>query len=306
VIRYLGRRVAGSLAVIAGLLLFTFVATHVIGDPTNLIVDRELATDADRKLIRSANGFDDPVLEQFLRFAGGALRGDFGNSLWQNRPAGEVVLERIPATLLLTLLTVIVSFAVALVAAGIAVWKHGTAVESTVAFLATALACIPSFWLALALVMTLAVRLSLFPTSGYGSWNHLVLPVLALSAQPIGQLTQVLHASLLAERSRAYVWTARAKGLRERAVIARHMLRNTAVVTVTMFGSMLALLLNGAILAEAVFAWPGLGTTGLLAVRGRDLPVLVAVVFYAGVMVALVNLLVDLAYAMLDPRVRYA
>jgi peptide/nickel transport system permease protein len=305
VIHYLVRRAAGSLAVIAGLLLFTFFATHFIGDPTNLIVDRELATEADRELIRAANGFDDRLLEQFARFAGGALTGDFGDSLWQNRPASEVVLERIPATLLLTLVTVVFSFAVSLVAAGVAVWKHGGIVESTIGLVATALACIPSFWLALALVLTLSVRVSLFPTSGYGSWQHLVLPVLALSAQPIGQLTQVLHASLLSERSRAYVWTARAKGLRERTVIARHMLRNTAVVTVTMFGSMLALLLNGAILAEAVFAWPGIGTTGLMAVQGRDLPVLVAVVFYAGVTVALVNLLVDVAYAMLDPRVRY-
>lgn len=301
---YLAKRFAGSLAVIAGLLLFTFLATHTIGDPVDLIVDRELATDADRAAIRSAGGYDDPLAEQFVRFVWNTAQADFGVSVWQNRPASEVVIERIPATMLLTGATVLFTAVISLGLAIAAVWKRGSALESTITFVATALSCIPAFWLALALVMLLAVRITLLPTSGYGTWRHLILPVLALSAQPIGQLTQILHASLKNEVAQGYVSTARAKGLLERAIVTRHMLRNTSVVTVTMFASMFAVLLNGAILAEAVFAWPGIGSISLEAVRGRDLPVLIAVVIFSGVLVCLTNFVVDVIYAVIDPRVR--
>lgn len=297
------RRGLGAIAVLVALILFTFIATNLIGDPVGLLVDQELATDEDIAAIRSASGLDKPLPERFARYAGDVLRGDFGTSLWQNRPASEVVLERIPATLLLAGVTVVVAFAVSVVLAMVAVWQRDRWPERAIILVSTALACIPPFWLALVLILLFAVRVNLLPTSGYGEPRHLILPVCSLAALPIGHFTQVLYTGMLTEIDQQYVRTARAKGLRERTVIGIHVLRNSSILAATMIGSMLAVLVNGAVLAEAVFAWPGIGNLGLAAVQNRDLPVLTAVIFYAGCTVTMINLLVDLVYIRLDPRI---
>jgi peptide/nickel transport system permease protein len=303
-IEILVRRGGGAIAVAVALLVFTFAATHYIGDPVGMMLDRELASEADFAALREQYGFNRPVWEQFADYAGGALRGDFGESLMQHRPATEIVLEHLPATALMAGVTVAFSFFVALALSLIAIWQHGRWPARLITMASTALACLPAFWLALALILLLAVKASLLPTSGYGSWKHLILPVLALSAQPIGHMTQLLQTGMATELAQPYVRVAKAKGLRDRVVLATHVFRNSAILATTMIGSMLAILLNGAVLAEAVFAWPGIGNLGLEAVRARDLPVLTAVVFYAGMSVTLVNLAVDLVYARLDPRVR--
>lgn len=297
------RRGLGAIAVLVALILFTFVATNLIGDPIGLLVDRELASEEDIAAIRAASGLDQPLPERFARYAGDVLRGDFGTSLWQNRPASEVVLERIPATLLLAGVTVVVAFAVSVGLAMIAIWRRGRWPERAIILVSTALACIPPFWLALVLILLFAVRVNLLPTSGYGEPRHLILPVCSLAALPIGHFTQVLYTGMLTEIGQQYVRTVRAKGLGERMVIGVHVLRNSSILATTMIGSMLAALVNGAVLAEAVFAWPGIGNLGLAAVQNRDLPVLTAVIFYAGCTVTLINLLVDLVYIRLDPRI---
>lgn len=301
---YLARRGLGSLAVIAGLLVFTFLATHYIGDPVELLVNRELGTDEDREAIRAAGGFDRPLPEQFATYAGDVLRGDFGTSIWQSRPATEVVLERVPSSLLLGALTLLFSCLVAIPLSILGARATGRWPSVVVTTVAAALSSITPFWLALTLIVVFAVRLSILPTSGTGDWTHVVLPVVALSAQPIGRLTQVLQATLSDEMRNAYVQTARAKGLPERAVMTRHVLRNSAIIAVTLLGGLLISLINGAVLVEAIFAWPGLGEISLEAVRRRDLPVLTAVVFFIGVGVTVVNFAVDVAYVALDPRVR--
>lgn len=303
---YLIRRVLGSLLVVAGLLVLTFVATRYVGDPVDLLVDGELAVDAgaDRAAIRAAAGLDRPVLVQFADFAADAIRGDFGRSLWQNRPAGEIVAERIPASLLLTGTVVAFSFLVAMLLAVVGARNAGRWPAAVITTGATALASVTPFWLALALILVFAVNLDWLPTSGYGSPRQIVLPALALSAQPIGMLTQVLQTSLRDELRQQYVVTARSKGLRERLIVQRHVLRNTAIVAVTLVSGLLAGLVNGAVLAEAIFAWPGLGQISLQAVQQRDLPLLMATVFVVGVLVTVVNLAADLAYVALDPRLR--
>jgi peptide/nickel transport system permease protein len=301
---YVVQRLAGVIAVIFGLIIFTFFATSFIGDPVEMMMDPELATEEDVAAVRAANGLDAPLPERFLRYMGNVLQGDFGESLWQNRPATEIVLERVPATLLLAGVTVAFSIVVSVGLALLATLKRGTWIEQAIFIGSTALACIPSFWLALALIIVLAVRLSVFPTSGYGEPINIVLPVLAISAQPIGYLTQVLHSGLKRDVSEQYTRTARAKGLTESAILVRHVFRNTAILATTMVGAMIATLVNGTVLAESVFAWPGIGDLSLQAVHQRDLPVLTAVIFYAGVTVALINMVVDLVYARLDPRIR--
>lgn len=301
---YVFRRILSGLAVIAGLLVFVFIATYYIGDPIFLMVDRELTTEEDRRALEELHGFDEPFHVQFIDFASDAVRGDFGESLFQNRPATQVVIERVPRTVLLTASAMTFTFAVAIPLAVIAARNPGRWPESLITGASTALASIASFWLALGLIYVFAVQFAVLPTSGYGSLKQLILPVLALSAPAIGQITQIIYASLVDEFRQQYVASARAKGLRERVVITRHVLRNTAVVTVTILGAMLATLLNGAVLIESIFAWPGLGQVGLQAVQQRDLPVLMATVFYIGVLVTVINLVVDLGYAYLDPRIR--
>lgn len=301
---YLARRGIGSVAVIAGLLVFTFLATHYIGDPVELLINRELSSDADREAIRAAGGYDRPLLEQFAGYTGQVLRGDFGTSIWQNRPASDVVLERVPSSLLLGGLTLAFSCAVAIPLAVAGARASGRWPSAVVTTLAAALSSVTPFWLALTLIVLFAVRLSILPTSGTGDWTHVILPVLALSAQPIGRLTQVLQATLSQEMRNQYVQTARAKGVGERQVVSRHVLRNSAIVAVTLLGGLLITLINGAVLVEAIFAWPGLGDVSLEAVRRRDLPVLTAAVFFIGVGVTIVNFAVDIAYVALDPRVR--
>jgi len=299
---YILRRLGGGVLVVLGLLVFAFVVTHYIGDPLFLLIDPETSTEEDKQRIIAANGFDRPFHEQFVDFFGAAVRGDFGESILQNRPAADVAFERLPGTLILTALAMGTTFALAIPAAIVAVRYHGRWPELAVTTAGTAFAAVPSFWLALGLIFVFAVRLSLVPTSGFGSWNQLVLPVAALSLPAAGQIAQVIQASLLAELRRPYVATARAKGLAERVVMYRHVLRNTAIVAVTLFGSLLAALLNGTVIIESIFAVPGLGQVGLQAVQDRDLPVLMATVLYVGIVVTVLNLLVDIAYAYVDPR----
>ena len=301
---YLVRRLAGVVAVIVGLIVFTFFATSFIGDPVAMMMDPELATDADIAAMRQELGLNDPLPQRFVRYMGDVLRGDFGESIWQNRPATQIVLERVPATLLLAGVTVVFSLIASIGLSLLAMLKRGTWVEQVIVVVSTALACIPSFWLALALIIVLAVRVSIFPTSGYGEPINLVLPVLAISAQPIGYLTQVLHTGLKRDVAEPYTRTARAKGLTEPRILFHHVFRNSAILATTMVGAMVATLINGTVLAESVFAWPGIGDLGLQAVHQRDLPVLTAVIFYAGVTVAIINLAVDVIYAQLDPRIR--
>ena len=301
---YVIRRVLSGMAVVAGLLVFVFFATHYIGDPVYLLVDSELSTDEDRQALIEQHGFDRPVWEQFADFASGVVRGDLGDSIIQGRPATEVVTERLPGTLLLTGAAIIFTFLVSIPAAVVAARNAGRWPETVITTLSTGMASTASFWLALGLIFVLAVRMPVLPTSGYGSWQNLILPTVALSTPAIGQITQLVQSSLTNELRQAYVVTARSKGLREQVIVTRHVLRNTALVTVTVFGGMLAALLNGTVLIESIFAWPGVGQVGLQAVQSRDLPVLTAAVIYIGVLVTAINLLVDLVYIYLDPRVR--
>ena len=301
---FLLKRAVGVVSVILALVIFTFVATNLMGDPIALMTDPETSTQEDVDALRHAAGLDRPWPERFITHVGNVLQGDFGQSLWQQRPATTVVLERIPATLLLAGLTIAFSLAVSIALSLLWIRKRGTPTARVIAVASTAFACLPSFWLAIVLILLLAVRVNIFPTSGYGFDIHLVLPILALSAQPIGHFTQVLSAGMQEHITQAHVRTARSKGLHEGTVLWHHVLRNTSILATTMVGSMIVALVNGAVLAESIFAWPGIGQLGLEAVNNRDLPVLTAVIFYAGLTVTLINLLVDVLYMRLDPRIR--
>lgn len=303
---YLIRRLAAGCTVVLGLLTVTFCATHYIGDPVFLLVDKEFTSEAERQALIHQGGFDRPFWEQYGAFMSHVTRGDFGISIWQNRPATEVVIERLPATMLLAGITLVVTFLVALPLAMASARNLHSPVNTVITVASTALGSLPSFWFALGLIFIFSVELRWLPTGGYGSWKNLVLPVAALSVTPIGRYTQVLEAAISSELRRQYVTTARAKGLSERRVVMGHALRNAAIIAVTLLGGEIIALLSGAVLVETIFSWPGAGQVALTAVLRRDLPVLMACVVYIGVVVTVVNFVVDVAYAAVDPRVRYA
>lgn len=300
---YVAGRLASAVGVMFALVTVVFFAVNVIGNPIELLVNPDFVSPAEVDALVEAAGYNRPLHERYVEYLGGAVRGDFGNSVLQGRAASEIVIERVPATALLgasaIAITIVFSVPLALIAARRSGW-----IDTSITAIATALASLPSFWLGIGLIFLFAVTASWLPTGGYGSWKQLVMPALALSALPLGFTTLVLMAAIRGEYGAQYVTVARSKGLSERLVAWRHVLRNAALVMATQIGLLVISLMNGTVLIEAVFAWPGLGQVTLQAVQSRDLPVVMAAVVYLGLIVTLVNLAVDLAYARLDPRVR--
>ena len=303
--RYLLKRVFAAGGVMAALVTLVFLAAFVIGDPLSLQYDPELNTEAELAELRAALGYDRPLAEQFGDYLGGLLRGDLGRSVTQRRAATEVVLDRLPATALLASTATAIAMALAIPLALLSARRPGW-IDQSITTVCTAFASLPSFWFALALVFVFAARVSWLPTGGYGGPRELVLPAIALAAVPLGHMTLLLASTMRAEFGSQYVTVARAKGLGEWKLSLRHVLPNASLVLATQVGFLLATLLSGTVLIETVFAWPGLGSLGLEAVQQRDLPLVMATVIYIGAIVIAINLVVDLAYARLDPRVRLA
>jgi peptide/nickel transport system permease protein len=246
------------------------------------------------------------LLVQYGRFVGGALTGDFGDSVWQRVPVWPLVLSRLPATALLAFVTVTLAVLVAVPVGTLSAVRPGSLLDRAVTLVSLTGVCVPSFWFALMLILVFAVNLRMFPTSGYGEWKHLALPVLALVVKSSGRIAQVVRTSMIEEMNRGYVSTARAKGLSERTVTYYHALKNAAIPIITLTSGELISLLDGTVVIEWIFAWPGLGLLAIDAISQRDLPLVQgAVVLYAS-MVVVMNLLVDLLYARIDPRVRFA
>jgi peptide/nickel transport system permease protein len=303
--RYVLRRLAHSVFVLAGLSVVVFVVTRMIGDPARLMLPLE-ATEAQYRAVRDQLGLDDPLLVQFARFAADLLRGDFGLSIWQRLPAGQLVLDRIPATLYLAFSVIGFALLVAVPMGAVAALRPRSFVDRLTTTLSIVGVSTPTFWLALMLILLLAVQVPVFRTSGYGGPEYLVLPLLALSVNHIGRIAQVVRSCMLDELSKAYVVTARSKGLSERATVTRHVLRNTAIPVITLAGDEIAGLVNGSVVIEVIFGWPGIGQLAISAIERRDLPLIQADVLIVAAMVVFINLVVDLAYAYLDPRIRYA
>jgi len=305
--KYVTRRLISGAGVMAVLLVLVFFTAYVIGDPISLQRNPDFFDEATLEAMAEQLGYRRPMWEQFADYLGGVVTGDFGISVTQSRPALDVVLDRLPATLLLTSVAIVIVVSCSVPLALIAARANGGWPDQVITSVSTALASMPSFWVAIALIFVFSVELRWLPTGGYGGyggWRELILPSVALSALPLGHATLVLNSAMRSEFSQYYVTVARAKGLRESSVAYRHVLRNAALVLATQLGFLIIGLTNGAVLVETVFAWPGLGLTGLQAVQQRDLPVITAVVVLTGSLVTFVNIAVDLAYAQLDPRVR--
>ena len=249
-------------------------------------------------------GFNDPLHVQYARFMGDALRGDFGTSLRFHLPAMTLVLQRLPISLTLIGTALVTSLLVAIPAGVVAAVRRGSAFDRALVAFCSFGQAVPAFWLGLMLMVVFSLKLRWLPTGGVGSWAHLVLPTVTLALYLVGRLTRVVRTAMLEVLYADHVRTARAKGLAEVVVLGRHALRNASVTLVTMVGLQLGQLLGGAVVVESVFSWAGIGWLLVQSLLNRDFPVALAAVLIIAVLVNLLNLLVDLSYALLDPRVR--
>jgi len=282
-----------------------FGLVRLTGDPVLLFMPTDIQA-KDVEEFRQRLGFNDPLAVQYGRFVGRAVRGDFGESLRYQRPALGLVLERLPATLLLAAVAVALTLAVAVPLGVISAVRRGTLVDHVGTLAAVLGQAVPGFWLGLMLIYVFSVQLRWLPTGGTGGLAHLVMPSLVLTAFFAARIARLTRSTMLDALGEDYVLTARAKGLAAARVIGKHALRNAAIPVITLAGLEIGQLLGGAVIAETIFAWPGLGRLTVQALLNRDFPVVLAAVFVTSVTYTLINLLVDLTYGWLDPRVRVA
>ncbi len=304
--QYIIRRLLQAVLVVFGVVTVVFFVLQLTGDPVRLMIG-ESASEEDIVNIRHQLGLDRPLHEQYLSFLGKAVRGDFGESIRQRgRPAMGIVLDRYPATLRLAFLALAVSVALAVLFGVISAVKRSSALDNVVMLLALVGQSVPNFWLGIMLILIVAVQLGWLPSQGYGDGGlrYLILPTLTLAAPWLARLTRLVRSGMLDILGNDYVRTARAKGLSERQVLFGHAFKNAAIPLVTVIGLDMGALLAGAVVTEQIFAWPGVGLEVITAINGRDFPVVQAAVFVVATSFVLINLIVDLLYAWLDPRVR--
>jgi peptide/nickel transport system permease protein len=301
---FLLRRAVQAIGIVAGVVLVTFLLLHLTGDPVGMLLPAD-ATEAERARIVRLFGFDEPLPVQFGRFAAGALRGDFGTSIRQDEPALALVLERLPATLELTLAAMAIAVLVAVPAGIVSASRRGTLLDQGAMLIALVGQSVPNFWLGIMLILVFAVGLGWLPPFGRGGLANLVLPAVTLSMYSMARTARLIRSGMIEVLSQDYIRTARAKGLAEQRVLMRHALKNALIPAVTVLGLDVAHLLGGAVITETIFAWPGVGRLIVSAIYARDYPIVQAGVFVVAIGYTAITLLVDVSYAWLNPRVRF-
>jgi peptide/nickel transport system permease protein len=301
--RYLLVKLLEAVVAIWGVVTIVFFVSRILGDPTVLLLPVGAGPEEIANL-RTALGLDEPLWQQYLYSLLAMMKGDFGTSFQHVRPALDVVLERMPATASLAGLALIFGTLIGAIAGAIAALMRGTVAELVVMIAALLGQATPTFWLGIMLILLFSVELGLLPTGGAGGWENYILPGLTLSVFVSASIARLLRSSLLDIMREDYVRTARAKGLMPRTVFFWHIARNALIPVVTMIGIIAGELLGGSVVIETVFAWPGVGRVIVQAIQAQDFPVIQAgVALVAGIFVV-VNLLVDLLYGVLDPRIR--
>ena len=304
-LRFIASRLLQSLAALALLSVVVFVLARTTGDPLHMILPMS-ATEEDYANARRYLGLDRPYVEQYLTFVGRAATGDFGTSIRARRPVSELLRERLPNSLWLALFALGVSLAMAFPLGVLAAVHKGTGIDRAAQIVAVLGQSLPSFWVAILLVEFVAGRWQWLPAGGNDGLASYVLPGFTLGWFVVAGLMRLLRSGMLEVLDSEYVKLARIKGVVEHRVIWRHALKNALIPVVTFAGIYFSILVTTAIVVETVFAWPGLGRLAYDGITSRDFPVIQAVVLTTAAIVAVVNLGVDLLYAVIDPRIRYA
>lgn len=304
--RYVLKRLVGAIGVLLGISLITFVIIYLMpGDPARMYAGPH-ADQATVESIREQWGLNDPLYVQYVRYLGRALQGDLGRSPLDHREILQAILQHVPATAQLAVAGLCVELALGIPMGIIAATRPGSKLDALITTGALVFVSIPPFLLGLLLLYFLGFVIPIFPLGGYGKPINLVLPALTLGLSGGVWYARILRNSMLDELGSDYIRTARSKGLRDRRVLYLHALRNALLPVVTLAGLDLAGLLGGVVLIEAVFGWPGIGQQAWAAIRQENVPMIMGTVLFAAVCVVVINLLVDLLYVALDPRVSLA
>jgi peptide/nickel transport system permease protein len=304
--QYIIRRLWQAVFVVFGVVTVVFFVLQFTGDPVRIMMG-ENSSEEDIQRVRHSMGLDRPLAEQYVTFLAKAAQGDFGESIRQRgQPAMGIVLSRYPATLRLAFLSLAFAVVLSTIFGVISAVRRYSLLDNVVMLLALFGQSIPNFWLGIMLILLLAVQLGWLPSQGFGDGDprYLILPMLTLAAPSLARLTRLVRSGMLEIMNQDYIRTARAKGLVEGRVIFGHALKNAAIPLVTVIGLDLGALLGGAVVTEQIFSWPGVGLEVIIAINGRDFPVVQAAVFVVATSFVLINLIVDLLYTWLDPRVR--
>ena len=303
---YVVRRLWQSALTLVGVSVLVFVILRVVpGDPAKMLLPEGAPQSAIEELNRQL-GLQEPLYVQYGLFVQSVFRGDFGQSFQYRAPALQVVTERLMATVQLALAAMLITVGVGVSLGIVAAVRRGTGYDYASTVLAVLGQSLPNFWLGIMLILLFGVALRWLPTSGFESWRHLILPAVTLAAFPMALVARLTRSSMLEILGRDFIRTGRAKGLAERAVILRHALRNAAVPLLTVLGLQIGTLLGGAVITESVFAWPGMGKLVVDAIFFRDFPVVQTVLILSATLFVVINLLVDLIYTVIDPRIRYS
>jgi peptide/nickel transport system permease protein len=312
VLRFLARRVAYSLVVLFGVLIVVFALVHLVpGDPVRIALGTRYSPEA-YDALRSASGLDRSLPAQFASYLGNALTGNLGVSFRNGDPVAQILVERLPATVSLAVVGIVIALAIALPAGIWSALREGRVSDAVVRVTSQFGVSVPDFWLGILLIALFATTLGWLPTSGYrplfgdpaGWLAHIVLPGFTVGLVAAAILTRYVRSAVLEVASAGYVRTAKSKGLPPRVITSRHIVRNALVPILTITGIQLATILGGVIVVEVVFAWPGVGRLVFNAVAARDYPVIQGAVLLIAALFLLINLIVDLLYAVVDPRIR--
>jgi peptide/nickel transport system permease protein len=301
--KLIGQRAIASLLSLIVLMVLVFFLSRLTGDPAALFLPID-ATEEMKRQFRALNGLDRPIIEQFGLYVWDLLHLDFGDSLRRARPAIDVVLEAYAWTLPLALITMTLVVTAAIILGSIAAFNVGGLIDRGISVVSLIGASAPDFWIAIVAIVLFAINLSWLPTSGVGTPWHWIMPVAVLFIRPFGLIVQVVRGSMLQALSAPYVKTARAKGVKNRPLIFVHTLRNAMLPVITVIGDQAAALLNGAVIVETIFGFPGIGKLMIDSILQRDFNVVMAAILVTAIAIFIMNILIDIAYSVLDPRIR--
>lgn len=302
---YLARRLGQMLVVLLLVSIVSFALILLSGDPVAMMLPTH-ATEQDRQTLRHQLGLDQPPVVQYLTFVGHALQGDLGISIKFDQPVGSLIMSKLPATLVLACTAILLAVVIGLPLGVASATRSGNWIDFLATGVALGTVSIPTFWIGLILILAVSDSLRLLPSGGGGDIQHLILPAITLAAPSIGLITRLTRASVLTELEQGYVRTAQAKGVGPLGIHYGHVLRNAMIPIITVIALQFGGLLGGSVIVETVFSWPGVGWLLMQGVFARDLPVVRALVLMLGATFIVLNLLVDLSYRRLDPRLRDA